>query len=358
MGCATLLIAVSRFLLASKYTMPHASAVSSHSASKSSLESLQSFIASDLARVDEAIMARVGARAALIPDMAAHLVHSGGKRLRPSLTLICARLCGYQGERHVHLAAAVEFLHSATLLHDDVVDESALRRGVPTANNIWGNKASILVGDFLLGQAFMLMVGDGSLEVLRILSSASAIIAEGEVMQMVATSDLGTSEDDYIRIISAKTAQLFSAACEIGAVVSDRPQAEQKALFDFGMNLGIAFQIADDALDYSAKQEELGKSIGDDFHEGKVTLPVIHAYANGTAEERLFWKRVIEEKSQKDSDLEKAKELIQKHQSLRYTMDRAVEFVENAKQALNLFPASQEKDILLELLDFSVNRPY
>lgn len=358
MGCETLQTAAWRFLLASKI-MPHASAIpSSHAASKSSLEGLQAFIAGDLVRVNEAIMARVGARAALIPEMTAHLVHSGGKRLRPSLTLICARLCGYQGERHVHLAAAVEFLHSATLLHDDVVDESDLRRGVATANNVWGNKASILVGDFLLGQAFMLMVGDGSLEVLRILSHASAIIAEGEVMQMVATSDLATNEADYIRIISAKTAQLFSAACEIGAVVSDRPQAEQQALYDFGMNLGIAFQIADDALDYSAKQEELGKSIGDDFHEGKVTLPVIHAYAQGSPEEQSFWRRVIEEKSQKENDLAKAKELMQRHHSLRYTMDRAVEFVEKAKQALSLFPSSQEKSILLELLDFSVNRPY
>lgn len=322
------------------------------------LDSLVSFIKEDLKRVDRVIMDRIGSKAAIIPLMVNHLVSSGGKRLRPSLTLICSKLCGYAGERHINLAAAVEFIHTATLLHDDVVDESALRRGSETANQRWGNKASILVGDFLLGQSFRLMVDDGSLVVLKILSEASSVIAEGEVMQLAASNDLSTSEMTYIDIISAKTAKLFSSACEIGAVIADRPEQEQRALRDFGMNLGIAFQIADDALDYSAKQEELGKSIGDDFREGKITLPVIHAYQHGNEEERAFWEAAIQERKQGEKDLSQALELIYKHQSLVYTMQQAASYVGRAQKALEIFKNGKEKSILLDLLDFSIKRPY
>lgn len=322
------------------------------------LDGLKSFIKDDLVQVDRVIMDRMGSKAAIIPLMVSHLVSSGGKRLRPSLTLVCASMCGYSGKRHINLAAAVEFIHTATLLHDDVVDESVLRRGAETANQRWGNKASILVGDFLLGQAFRLMVDDGSLAALKILSDASAVIAEGEVMQLAASNDLSTTELTYSDIITAKTATLFAAACEIGAVIANRPETEQAALRNFGLNLGIAFQIADDALDYSAKQEELGKTIGDDFREGKITLPVIHAYNQGNAEERTFWEAVIQEKQQSENDLAKGLRYINAHQSLSYAMQRAALYVAKAREALAVFSSGKEKEILLNLLDFSVNRPY
>lgn len=322
------------------------------------LNGLKAFISDDLRQVDRVIMERIGSKAAIIPLMVDHLVSSGGKRLRPSLTLISARMCGYSGTRHIHLAAAVEFIHTATLLHDDVVDESTLRRGVDTANQRWGNKASILVGDFLLGQSFRLMVDDGSLAALKILSDASAVIAEGEVMQLAASNDLSTTEATYTDIISAKTATLFAAACEIGAVIAGRPEAEQAALREFGLKLGIAFQIADDALDYSAKQEELGKTIGDDFREGKITLPVIYAYEKGNAEERQFWETTIQEKCQQPSDITQALHYITKYQSLAYSMTQAAGYVAEARQALSLFPDGKEKSILLDLLDFSIKRAY
>ena len=323
------------------------------------LASLTSYIAGDLAKVDEVIIQRLGSKADIILQMGEHLLFSGGKRLRPSLTLICSRLCGYtEGSRHINLAAAVELIHTATLLHDDVVDESSLRRGKETANNRWGNKASILVGDFLLGQSFRLMVDDGSIEVLRILSDASAVIAEGEVLQLLATNNLATSEALYTEIVSSKTAKLFAAACEIGAVIVDHGAASQSALESFGRSLGIAFQIMDDALDYSAKQEELGKTIGDDFREGKITLPIIHAYNKGEPKEKAFWERVIEQKRQEPQDLEQAINLIRKHHSLNYCIEVASQYVAKAQEALGHFPDSKEKTILLELLDFCIKRPY
>ena len=323
------------------------------------LHELRGLVASDLDQVNALIMEIGGSRVELILDMADHIISSGGKRLRPILTLASAQLCAYQGQRHIDLAAAVEFMHTATLLHDDVVDESLLRRGAETANNLWGNKASVLVGDFLLGQAFQLMVRSESLRVLEILSRAAAVIAEGEVKQLVAKNSLETNFDLYLDIITSKTATLFAAACEISPVMARRPKPEHQALEQFGLNLGIAFQIADDALDYSAKQEELGKNIGDDFREGKVTLPVLYAYERASSdEERAFWGRVIEEHQQKPEDLQQAVTYIYNTGALEATMERAKEYAELGRRALGIFPDSPVKNTLLRLLDFVVDRPY
>ena len=263
---------------------------------------------------------------ALIPQLAAHIVAAGGKRLRPLLTLAAARLCGYPGDpRHVKLAACVEFIHTATLLHDDVVDESLLRRGLASANAVFGNKASVLVGDFLFARAFQLMVEDGSLVVLAILSRAAATIAEGEVLQLVTQNDLSTSEARYLEVIKGKTAALFAAACEVGAWWPAGRQREAAALADYGMNLGIAFQLVDDALDYAADQAVLGKTVGDDFREGKITLPVLVAYQAGDAAERDFWRRTIEASEQSDADLDRALHLMERCGAIRATLERAAD---------------------------------
>ncbi len=311
----------------------------------------------DLEVCNRAIVARMDSPVALIPQLAAHIVAAGGKRLRPVLTLASARLCGYaDGERHVNLAACVEFIHTATLLHDDVVDESKLRRGLASANAVFGNQASVLVGDFLFARAFQLMVADGSLRVLEILSNAAATIAEGEVLQLVTQNDLATSEEQYLRVVRGKTAALFAAACEVGPVIAGRPPAEQQALRDYGANLGIAFQLVDDALDYAADQATLGKTVGDDFREGKITLPVLAAYAAGDATERAFWRRTIEDSEQTEADLRHALRLMEGHGAIRTTLDRAAAFAEEAKQGLALFPASRLRTALQGVADYTVSR--
>ena len=292
----------------------------------------------------------------MIPQLAAHLVAAGGKRLRPLLTLAAARLCGYTGRRHVALAACVEFIHTATLLHDDVVDESVLRRGLASANAIFGNKASVLVGDFLFARAFQLMVEDGSLEVLAILSRAAATIAEGEVLQLATQNDLSTSEQRYLDVIGGKTAALFAAACRVGAVVAGRPREEEMALDQYGQSLGMAFQLVDDALDYAADESTLGKTVGDDFREGKITLPVLAAYQAGTAEERSFWSRTIENLDQTEPDLDHALKLMRARGALVTTLDRAQRFVDLAKQALAPFPPSEMRDCLSAVADYTVRR--
>ena len=258
------------------------------------LDKWRHIFASEISDVDKIILEMTKSKASLIPQLVGHIISSGGKRIRPILTVLSAKMCRYEGRSHLDLAACIEFIHTATLLHDDVVDESKLRRGKDTANTVWGNQASVLVGDFLLSKSFQLMARVGSLRVYELLSNTSAIITEGEVKQLMSVSCIDTSEEDYIDIITSKTAQLFAAACQVGAMVADRPDKEEKALSDFGTNLGIVFQIVDDALDYSAKQEELGKTIGDDFREGKVTLPIILAYRNGSDEQRKFLEKVIE----------------------------------------------------------------
>ncbi|MGA8192132.1 MAG: polyprenyl synthetase family protein [Acetobacteraceae bacterium] len=306
------------------------------------------------------IVARMDSPVALIPQLAAHIVAAGGKRLRPLLTLASARLCGYPrdgvGARHVKLAACVEFIHTATLLHDDVVDASLLRRGLASANAVFGNQASVLVGDFLFARAFQLMVEDGSLVVLSILARAAATIAEGEVLQLATQNDLSTPEARYLDVVRGKTAALFAAACEVGPVVAGRPASEAAALADYGLNLGIAFQLVDDALDYAADQTVLGKTIGDDFREGKITLPVLVAYQAADVADRDFWRRTIEASEQKDADLDRALHLMESCGAIRATLDRAAAFVAAAKAALAPFPDSALRRALLDVADYTVSR--
>jgi octaprenyl-diphosphate synthase len=325
-----------------------------------SLDQLAALVGNDLAHVNRAIVERMHSPVELIPQLAGHIIAAGGKRLRPMLTLAAARLCGYTGQRHIRLAACVEFIHTATLLHDDVVDESSLRRGLASANALWGNKSSVLVGDFLFSRAFELMVEDGSLRILAILSRASSVIAEGEVLQLTTANDTGTGEDAYLEVVRAKTAALFSAAARIGAVVAERPKTEEDALESYGLNLGIAFQLIDDVLDYSARQEKLGKAIGDDFREGKITLPVILAFRRGDDEERAFWRRTLEtlDQSHGDSDLRRAIGLLEKHRCLADAVQRARHYGAIARDALGLFPDGPVKTALLGIVDFSVERAY
>jgi octaprenyl-diphosphate synthase len=309
-------------------------------------------------RVNALILARAGSDVALIPEIARHLIDSGGKRLRPMLTIAAAEMCGYEGDSHVKLAASVEFMHTATLLHDDVVDESALRRGRPSARMVWGNQASVLVGDFLLGQAFKMMVEVGSLDALDILSNAAAIIAEGEVMQLAAAKNTATTEDEYLAVIHAKTAALFSAAAEIGPVIGIRRRDERAAFRSYGTNLGLAFQLIDDALDYGGSSAELGKQVGDDFREGKITLPVVLSYRRGSDADRTFWRRVLVEGKIGEGDLDHAIALMRNHRAIDDTIERARHFGDVARDALAPFPDSSHRSALLEAVDFCIGRAH
>jgi octaprenyl-diphosphate synthase len=324
--------------------------------SPATIDRLSDLVAGDMERVNTTILSRTGSQVAMIPEVANHLISSGGKRLRPILTLAMAKLAGYTDTGHVKLAAAVEFMHTATLLHDDVVDESEMRRGKLAARMLWGNEASVLVGDFLLGQAFKMMVEVGSLKALEILSSAAAVIAEGEVMQLGAAKNTATTEDEYLAVIRAKTAELFAAACEVGPALASRPKDEQSACRSFGMNLGIAFQLVDDALDYGGTAAKLGKNVGDDFREGKVTLPVVLAFRRGSEGERAFWRRTLEEGNATDADLEHAISLMTKHRALEDTIKRARHYGAIATDALALFPTSPMKEALEEAVEFCICR--
>ena len=320
--------------------------------------SLAAMTQPDMARVDQTILSRAASHVSMIPNVARHLIASGGKRLRPMLTLATAALCDYRGEGHVKLAASVEFMHTATLLHDDVVDESDLRRGKLAARMLWGNEASVLVGDFLLGQAFKMMVEVGSLPCLDVLSSAAVVIAEGEVMQLSAAKDTQTSEDDYLAVIRAKTAALFGAACEVGAILGQRPKAEVAACRSYGVNLGIAFQLIDDALDYGGTSAKLGKNVGDDFREGKITLPVVLAFRRGSEGERAFWQRSLERGDVTDDDLGDAVALLRRHHALEDTVERARHYGAMARDALELFPASPWRHALIDVVDFCISRSH
>ena len=322
------------------------------------LERLHALIGNDLEATNQVILAQLNARVDLIPTLGFHLINSGGKRLRPLLTLVTARMFGYSGHSHTLLAAVIEFIHTATLLHDDVVDKSGQRRGQATANAIWGSKAPVLVGDFLFSRSFQILVEHGDLRVLKIMADACAVISEGEVMQLVVSNDLATTEEKYLEVVSRKTATLFAAAAQIGAVLNDRSPEDEAHLARYGSLLGQAFQVVDDALDYASSGETLGKSIGDDFQEGKITLPVIHAYQHGSEEERLFWRKSLEEKARFEGGLQRAIGLIRARGSLDYTMRRAREFAEEAKAQLVYLPASEARDALALLADFSVDRSY
>ena len=325
---------------------------------RASLAPLLALVEEDMTHVNRIILDRARSNVDLIPELARHLIDSGGKRLRPMLTLATAKLCGYAGDGHVRLAASVEFMHTATLLHDDVVDESDVRRGKTAARLLWGNEASVLVGDFLLGQAFKMMVDVGSLGALRILSDAAAVIAEGEVMQLITAKNTETTEDDYLAVIDAKTAALFAAAAEVGAVIAERPKSEAAGLRSYGRNLGIAFQLVDDALDYSGEQATLGKSVGDDFREGKLTLPVVLCYRRGNEAERSFWRRTLQDGKIEDGDLEQAMNFMREHNTLSDTMERARHYGAIARDAMAIFPDSDAKSALLEAIEFCVDRPF
>ncbi len=325
---------------------------------KPSLDALTALTQEDIKKVNQAIIARMDSPVILIPQVAGHIIAAGGKRLRPMLTLATARMCGYEGERHVGLAGCVEFIHTATLLHDDVVDESNLRRGAASANAVWGNKSSVLVGDFLFSRAFELMVQDGNLDVLRILSEASSIIAEGEVLQLVTANDTETTEADYLEVIRSKTAKLFAAAAEIGAVIAERPAEDWSALDSFGHNLGMAFQLVDDVLDYSARQATLGKVVGDDFCDGKITLPIVLAFDAADDQEKAFWRRTLEDQEQKKGDFRRAVGMLEKSGALTATIERAREYGAKARNALEPFPDSKYKNALTEAVEFAIHRSY
>ena len=332
-------------------------AVSQEDNSQKPHDRLAEYLADDMVRVNELIRTRMASKhAPRIPEVTAHLVEAGGKRLRPMLTLAAAHLSGYDGPYHINLAATVEFIHTATLLHDDVVDESGQRRGRPTANLLWDNKSSVLVGDYLFSRSFQLMVETGSLRVLDILSNASATIAEGEVLQLTASTDLATTEEIYLQVVRGKTAALFSAATEVGGVIAGAPESHNRALYDYGDALGIAFQIVDDLLDFQGDAKAIGKNVGDDFRERKLTMPLIKAVAQSTDEEREFWVRTIEKGRQEEGDLDQAIALLHKYRALEETSIAAHTEAARAKKALSPLPPHPIKDMLIDLADYVVER--
>ncbi|MCB1407002.1 MAG: polyprenyl synthetase family protein [Rhodobacteraceae bacterium] len=329
--------------------------MTSHSVSP--LARLSVFLAKDMDDVNALIHDRMTSEnAPRIPEITAHLIDAGGKRIRPMMTLAAARMFGYEGDGHVKLAATVEFIHTATLLHDDVVDESSKRRGRPTANLLWDNKSSVLVGDYLFARAFQLMVEPGNLRALTILSNAAALIAEGEVLQLTAAQNLATDEDTYMKVVRGKTAALFSAATQVGPVLVGATEAQVQAMFDFGDALGVCFQIVDDYLDYGGAGDAIGKNLGDDFRERKLTLPVIRAIAAADATERTFWDRTIARGEQRDGDLEQAMSLLARHGTMESTRQTALDWAARAKTALNAAPDHPLSGMLADLADFVVER--
>lgn len=327
-------------------------------ASGNPLERMSHLLHDDMKKVNDLILSKMESDVPMIPKLAGYLIASGGKRIRPLMTLAATRLYEGQTPRPYALAAAVEFIHTATLLHDDVVDESAERRGNPSANVVYGNQASVLVGDFLFSRAFQLMVEDGSLDVLRILSDASAVIAEGEVLQLSLANDIDLTLAQYEKIIACKTAALFAAATEIGPIIAGQDKATAAMMREYGYNLGMAFQIADDVLDYTADQEKLGKTVGDDFREGKLTAPVIYALQIADEGERAFWQRTMEDRIQREEDLPRALEILKKHKSFNKGMDLARSYAKKAQDVLKSAPGGDLRDLLSDLAFFSVDRAY
>ena len=330
--------------------------------SQASIQPLIDLVKSDMGRVNDLILEKAGSDVEMIPEVAKHLIDSGGKRLRPMLTLAAANMCGYgldndKAVGHVKLAMAVEFMHTATLLHDDVVDESDMRRGKLAARMLWGNQASVLVGDFLLGQAFRVMVDVGSIRALDVLSTAACVIAEGEVLQLSVAQNMATTADEYMEVIRSKTAALFAAACEVGPIISGSSEAEIDALRTYGLELGNAFQLIDDALDYGGSAAALGKNTGDDFREGKITLPVITAYARGSEEDRVFWRKIMEEREDvNDASLEHAMGLLKQTKALEDVLEQARSHGEAAISALDIFADCAYKDALIDAVEFCIAR--
>lgn len=335
---------------------PSTDSTAASSGDKTPVHALQRVLGDDIAALNHAILTRMESPVPLINQLAAYIIAAGGKRLRPLLTLAIARALSYDGDDHLKLAASVEFIHTATLLHDDVVDESDQRRGQPSANTMFGNQASVLVGDFLFSRAFELMVETHSLDVLRILSNASAVIAQGEVMQLASTGNLALTSDEYFAVIGAKTAALFAAATEVGAVIAKADPAITKAVHDYGQALGIAFQIADDILDYQGSLDTMGKNSGDDFREGKITLPVVMALEQSTSEERAFWERTLVELKQNDFDFTHAQEILQKYNCIERSAEIAREYAQHAQQSLDVLPDGELRNILKEIALFAVQR--
>ncbi len=325
-------------------------------ASSNGISALVDLVGDDMEKVNNLILSKTGSEVKMIPLVAKHLIDSGGKRLRPMLTIASAQMSGYQGEHHITLAASVEFMHTATLLHDDVVDESDMRRGKPAARMVWGNEASVLVGDFLLGHAFRMMVDTKSLGALEVLSTAATVIAEGEVLQLSTAKNLETTEDEYLNVIRSKTAALFGAACEVGPIIAEQDKAIISAFRSYGMNLGVAFQLVDDALDFGGSAAKLGKNVGDDLREGKVTLPILLAYRRGTKIERRFWKEAIENGESDEDALKHAMKLLSNTNALSDTITRATHYGKIARDALAPLPGTAHKDALLEVIDFCIER--
>ena len=330
---------------------------SKYSNGSSIFVSIMKWLNQDFQKVNDVILANMKSKVPLISQLSGYIISSGGKRIRPLLTLATSKLCKYTGERHVNLAASIEFIHTATLLHDDVVDESMNRRGKISAHNIWNNKSSILVGDFLLSKAFRLMIKDGSNRCLDTLSKASVEISQGEVLQLLTNNNIKTSESQYFDVINAKTAALFSAACVTSAIISEMNKEKEIALAEYGKYLGTAFQITDDTFDYYSNSKDLGKDVGDDFKEGKVSLPIILAFNRSNEQEKNFWLRVIDEKKQMKGDLLTALKIIQKYNVIKDCFNKAKHFATMAKDSLGPFENSYEKEKLLDLADFSVERP-
>ena len=317
---------------------------------------LKALCASDLNDVNATIMVALKSQSSMIAEIGGHLINAGGKRLRPLLTLAAARMCDCANDDHIRLAAAVELIHGATLLHDDVVDASSLRRGASTANVIWGNKESVLVGDFLFSQAFELMVAAGDLRVLQILSRAAGVIAEGEVLQLATQKNLEATFEMYLAVVESKTAALFAAAAQAGAVIAGADARCEEALRSFGRNLGVAYQLIDDALDYAGRENALGKSVGDDFREGKMTLPVVYAFDRATEADRGFWRRTIAEGSQQAGDFEQARKLIISTRALDDTIACAKRYAARAVEDLARAPQNTFTKALADLAVFSASR--
>ncbi|HEY5974197.1 MAG TPA: polyprenyl synthetase family protein [Geobacteraceae bacterium] len=320
------------------------------------MEAVLALIGEDLKNVELQFKKDLESNVPLIRKVGEYVLSSGGKRIRPALLLLAARLCGYHGDRRVPLASVIEFIHTATLLHDDVVDNANLRRGLASANTLWGNEASVLVGDFLFSKSFSLMVADGDMDILRVLSAATTQIAEGEVLQLVCTSDLEITEERYVEVVKCKTAVLLAAACQAGAILGKVSPEQEEALAEFGMDLGIAFQLMDDTLDYIASEEQFGKSIGHDLEEGKITLPLIEALRKCTPAEREQVAAIITKDELSDEDFDTVFAMVHAYGGIDYTVNRAASYIDQAKQRLSVFADSTERQSLFQLADYVVSR--